>query len=144
MWPGTLRRAQQRQHCRRRRRGDHCCEYMTGGTVVVLGETGRNFGAGMTGGQAFVYDVDETFARRYNPELITIQRLENADTDETLRLVSSSNTPPKPVPSAPDDPADWSTHRQFFWHVAPQQTSSAIEAANEGADEKDEEESVAA
>ena len=55
--------------------GEHCCEYMTGGTVVVLGETGRNFGAGMTGGQAFVYDVDEKFEQRYNTELIAIARL---------------------------------------------------------------------
>ncbi len=40
-----------------------------------MGETGRNFGAGMTGGQAFVYDLNETFERRYNPELIAIRRL---------------------------------------------------------------------
>ena len=50
--------------------GDHCCEYMTGGVVTVLGETGVNFGAGMTGGFAFVYDPNRTFAKRYNPELI--------------------------------------------------------------------------
>jgi glutamate synthase domain-containing protein 3 len=43
--------------------------------VVVLGETGRNFGAGMTGGQAYVYDINETFERRYNPELIALSRL---------------------------------------------------------------------
>ncbi|MDF0605517.1 glutamate synthase large subunit [Neisseriaceae bacterium TC5R-5] len=52
--------------------GDHCCEYMTGGTVIVLGETGYNFGAGMTGGFAFVYDVQEKFAYRYNNELVDI------------------------------------------------------------------------
>lgn len=52
--------------------GDHCCEYMTGGTVIVLGETGYNFGAGMTGGFAFVYDRAEKFAYRYNNELIDI------------------------------------------------------------------------
>ena len=53
--------------------GEHCCEYMTGGTVVVLGETGRNFGAGMTGGDAYVYDINDTLERRYNPELIAIR-----------------------------------------------------------------------
>jgi len=52
--------------------GDHCCEYMTGGCVIVLGHTGLNFGAGMTGGFAFVYDRDERFAYRYNNELIDI------------------------------------------------------------------------
>jgi glutamate synthase (NADPH/NADH) large chain len=52
--------------------GDHCCEYMTGGCVIVLGHTGLNFGAGMTGGFAFVYDRDERFAYRYNNELVDI------------------------------------------------------------------------
>ncbi|GHD68882.1 glutamate synthase large subunit [Jeongeupia chitinilytica] len=52
--------------------GDHGCEYMTGGAVIVLGETGYNFGAGMTGGFALVYDRGEKFAYRYNNELIDI------------------------------------------------------------------------
>ncbi len=50
--------------------GDHGCEYMTGGAVVVLGPTGRNFGAGMTNGLAFVYDPDDVFARRINEDVI--------------------------------------------------------------------------
>jgi len=52
--------------------GDHCCEYMTGGVVVVLGRTGINFGAGMTGGFAYVLDADRGFVDRYNHELIDI------------------------------------------------------------------------
>src|SRR5690606_2931514 len=55
--------------------GDHCCEYMTGGTVVVLGRTGQNFGAGFTGGLAYVLDLDRDFVDRYNHELIDIVRL---------------------------------------------------------------------
>jgi len=55
--------------------GDHGCEYMTGGCVVVLGETGVNFGAGMTGGLGFVFDKDNVFVDRYNHELIDIHRL---------------------------------------------------------------------
>ena len=55
--------------------GDHGCEYMTGGAVCVLGETGVNFGAGMTGGVAFVLDEDKAFTDRYNHELIDIYRL---------------------------------------------------------------------
>lgn len=55
--------------------GDHACEYMTGGCVVVLGETGTNFGAGMTGGLGFVYDPNNVFVDRYNHELIDIHRL---------------------------------------------------------------------
>ncbi len=53
--------------------GDHCCEYMTGGIVVVLGETGRNFGAGMSGGLAYVYDPDGTFAAQCNMSMVTLE-----------------------------------------------------------------------
>ena len=57
--------------------GDHCCEYMTGGVVCVLGRTGLNFGAGFTGGFAYVLDQDRSFVDRYNHELIDILRLTN-------------------------------------------------------------------
>ena len=53
--------------------GDHGCEYMTGGTVVVLGVTGRNFAAGMSGGIAYVLDEDGTFASRCNPAMVTLE-----------------------------------------------------------------------
>jgi len=59
--------------------GDHPCEYMTGGVVVILGKTGINFGAGMTGGKAFVYDEEGTFYEKVNPELVEALRI---DTDE--------------------------------------------------------------
>ena len=55
--------------------GDHCCEYMTGGCITVLGETGLNFGAGMTGGVAFVLDETRAFPDRYNHELVEIHRI---------------------------------------------------------------------
>jgi glutamate synthase (NADPH/NADH) large chain len=55
--------------------GDHCCEYMTDGVVVVLGKTGVNFGAGMTGGFAYVLDIDREFVDLYNHELIDIHRI---------------------------------------------------------------------
>lgn len=53
--------------------GDHGCEYMTGGRVVVLGPTGRNFGAGMSGGLAFVWDDDGSFPGRVNPEMVDLE-----------------------------------------------------------------------
>ncbi len=62
--------------------GDHCCEYMTGGCVLVLGNTGLNFGAGMTGGFSMVYDEDGQFATRYNNELIDIHRITNESMEE--------------------------------------------------------------
>jgi glutamate synthase (NADPH/NADH) large chain len=55
--------------------GDHGCEYMTGGTVAVLGRTGRNFAAGMSGGIAYVYDPDGTFKDRCNPSMVTLERV---------------------------------------------------------------------
>ena len=59
--------------------GDHGCEYMTGGRVVVLGPTGRNFGAGMSGGVAYVYDPDGTFAALVNPEMVELEPLDDDD-----------------------------------------------------------------
>ena len=55
--------------------GDHGCEYMTGGQVIVLGETGRNFAAGMSGGIAFVYDIDGLFEKRLNKDMVNLYRL---------------------------------------------------------------------
>jgi len=55
--------------------GDHGCEYMTGGTVVVLGRTGRNFAAGMSGGVAYVYDEDGQFARRCNTAMVSLEKV---------------------------------------------------------------------
>ena len=62
--------------------GDNACEYMTGGIVVILGDTGVNFGAGMTGGLSFVYDPLKTFVDKMNQELIEAVRI---DTDDTER-----------------------------------------------------------
>ncbi len=59
--------------------GDHGCEYMTGGRVVVLGPTGRNFGAGMSGGIAYVYDPDEVFAAKVNYDMVDLEDLDDTD-----------------------------------------------------------------
>jgi len=64
--------------------GDHGCEYMTGGVVVVLGSTGRNFAAGMSGGIAYVFDLD---AARVNTEMVEVEPLDLADGDVVLELV---------------------------------------------------------
>lgn len=61
--------------------GNHGCEYMTGGTVVVLGLTGQNFAAGMSGGVAYVYDVDGQFAKRCNMSMVALEKVESADAD---------------------------------------------------------------
>jgi glutamate synthase (NADPH/NADH) large chain len=56
--------------------GNHGCEYMTGGTVVVLGNTGQNFAAGMSGGVAYVYDEDGLFSKRCNPSMVSLEKVE--------------------------------------------------------------------
>jgi glutamate synthase (NADPH/NADH) large chain len=63
--------------------GDHGCEYMTGGTVLILGETGRNFAAGMSGGIAYIYDVKGTFDKMCNKEMV---HLESPDTEDVEKL----------------------------------------------------------
>jgi glutamate synthase (NADPH/NADH) large chain len=63
--------------------GDHGCEYMTGGTVVVLGKTGRNFAAGMSGGVAYVYDEDGQFAKRCNTSMVALEKLLTKDEQQT-------------------------------------------------------------
>ncbi|MFA7114098.1 MAG: hypothetical protein WC214_01375, partial [Candidatus Omnitrophota bacterium] len=59
--------------------GDHGCEYMTGGKVIVLGRTGRNFAAGMSGGIAYIYDKDNKFSDRCNMEMVEFEPLEEDD-----------------------------------------------------------------
>jgi glutamate synthase domain-containing protein 2/glutamate synthase domain-containing protein 3 len=68
--------------------GDHGCEYMTGGRVVVLGRTGRNFAAGMSGGIAYVYDVDRRFESRCNLELVDLEPLSGPEAAEVQALIA--------------------------------------------------------
>jgi glutamate synthase (ferredoxin) len=123
--------------------GEHCCEYMTGGTVVVLGETGRNFGAGMTGGEAYVYDIHDTLERRYNPELIALRRLRGNGDDLALKELVQTHYDKTGSQRAHTLLEEWESQRRFFWHVAPRENMAAIEAANEGAVKAAEEEETA-
>ena len=70
--------------------GDHGCEYMTGGTVVILGKTGRNFAAGMSGGVAYVYDKDKKFdSTLCNMEMVAFDPLEEDDFIKLRRLIKN-------------------------------------------------------
>jgi glutamate synthase (ferredoxin) len=125
--------------------GEHCCEYMTGGCVVVLGETGRNFGAGMTGGHAYVYDINETFERRYNSELIALSRLVGDGYEQFLKTLIVEHLDKTGSPMARLLLDNWETQRHFFWHIMPKDNVVQIEAATEGsAESEDEEEAVKA
>ncbi len=77
--------------------GDHGCEYMTGGTVVVLGETGRNFAAGMSGGVAFVFDADGTFAGKCNKSMVALDPVAAAGRTGTHDRPRRCGTPARPT-----------------------------------------------
>ena len=68
--------------------GDHGCEYMTGGRAVILGPTGRNFAAGMSGGFAFVWDPDQSLFRRMNREMVDLDPLDEEDVDWLRGIVT--------------------------------------------------------
>ena len=91
----AFRRAQQRRQAVVLAVGDHGCEYMTGGRVVVLGPTGKNFAAGMSGGMAYVYDEDGSFPQNCNKEMVQLYPLEDAeDVEEVQELIRGSPSTP--------------------------------------------------
>ncbi|HSN78507.1 MAG TPA: glutamate synthase-related protein, partial [Anaerolineae bacterium] len=121
--------------------GDHGCEYMTGGTVVILGETGRNFGAGMTGGLAYVYDPADVLPSRYNPQLITLRRVQQGGgpvmlraAEASLRTLIRQHYQLTGSPRAKAILDDWDEELGNFWLVLPKDAVAAIEAVNEGAE----------
>ena len=83
--------------------GDHGCEYMTGGTVVVLGETGRNFAAGMSGGMAYVYDIDGLFAKRCNMAQVELEEVVPATEQEALGNREIWHSPARGADRQPDE-----------------------------------------
>ncbi|MDQ3813769.1 MAG: glutamate synthase large subunit, partial [Armatimonadota bacterium] len=99
--------------------GDHGCEYMTGGVAVVLGETGHNFGAGMSGGLAYVYDDTHTFARRYNPDMVGIERVTTAEDIAHLRQLIERHRQETGSPRAQDILDHWDEALPVFYKVVP-------------------------
>ena len=99
--------------------GDHGCEYMTGGTIVVLGSTGRNFAAGMSGGLAFVYDADDSFARRHNDEMTTLERLDNNEEIDSLKRLIQKHAELTDSPHAQAILGNWDSAAARFWRVVP-------------------------
>ncbi|MCK4904774.1 glutamate synthase large subunit [bacterium] len=69
--------------------GDHGCEYMTGGRIIVLGKTGRNFAAGMSGGIAYIYDEDKTFKNKCNKNMVKLEKIEESDKDTICKLLNN-------------------------------------------------------
>ena len=120
--------------------GDHACEYMTGGRVVVLGATGRNFAAGMSGGIAYVFDQDGDFATRVNPEMVDVLPVDDEDVvwlkstlDEHVAMTNS--------PLGQRVLADWAKSQSQFTKVLPRDYARVMavlaKAAADGADEEE-------
>jgi glutamate synthase domain-containing protein 3 len=108
--------------------GDHACEYMTGGTVLVLGETGRNFGAGMTNGVAYVLDESGNFPTLLNTELVQASRLMDADELSLVYELVREHFEKTGSRRAEAILDLWDVFRGQFWKVAPWQSSIAAEA----------------
>lgn len=109
--------------------GDHACEYMTGGTVVILGETGINFGAGMTGGAAFVYDRENNFIDRLNQELVVAQRIDVDEDNEGklyLKSILISYLNKTASPKAKRILDDFREELAYFWMVTPKDMKAPL------------------
>jgi glutamate synthase (ferredoxin) len=98
--------------------GDHGCEYMTGGVALVLGATGRNFAAGMTGGLAYAFDEAGDFPLRCNAELVTLGRLETGD-EVNVRALLIQHHELTGSPRAADLLERWHAARAQFWRIVP-------------------------
>jgi glutamate synthase domain-containing protein 2/glutamate synthase domain-containing protein 1/glutamate synthase domain-containing protein 3 len=111
--------------------GDHGCEYMTGGRVVVLGETGRNFAAGMSGGIAYVLDADGVFPARHNSELVEIEPLDERDI-ETIRSLVERHLAHTDSPVAARVLGEWESQLPLFVKVMPRDYKRALLALQNG------------
>ncbi len=116
--------------------GDHACEYMTGGRVVILGATGRNFGAGMSGGIAYVHDPDGVFPRRVNMEMVDLDPL---DADDRMFLLDRVNRHLTETGSAVAERllSGWETAVEAFVKVMPKDFKRVLAEQAASADSSD-------
>ncbi len=111
--------------------GDHLCEYMTGGSVVVLGPVGYNVGAGMTGGEAYIFDPEALLTTRLNTALVDAQ-LPAAEHVEQLRWLVERHLELTGSATAKAILDDWSVALEHLWRVAPIGRVQRIEAHSAG------------
>jgi glutamate synthase (ferredoxin) len=112
--------------------GDHCCEYMTGGLVVVLGEVGRNIGAGMTGGLGYFLDenIDESnsFPHKVNLEIVKVQRVESEAGAKQLQEMIEQHVAKTGSAKGQAILKDWDRYLGQFWQVVPPSEADSPEA----------------
>jgi glutamate synthase (ferredoxin) len=109
--------------------GDHCCEYMTGGVVVVLGQVGRNVGAGMTGGLGYFLDEDDTFIAKINPEIVKWQRVETAAGEKQLKDLIAAHGAKTGSQKAQEILSRWAEYLPKFWQLVPPSEAETPEAS---------------
>jgi len=108
--------------------GDHGCEYMTNGTVVILGKTGKNFGAGMSGGTAYVYDVDGKFFSRVNSEMVVALPVKRAQDIEEVQGLIAAHAELTGSPQAKKLLANWSETTRKLVRVIARERAELEEA----------------
>ena len=116
--------------------GDHCCEYMTGGVVVVLGRAGRNVGAGMTGGLAYFLDEDGSFPTKVNPEIVKVQRVVTPAGEAQLKDLIQSHFDRTQSQRAKQILEQWTEYLPKFWQVVPPSEADSPEANPNAIEEK--------
>ena len=99
--------------------GDHACEYMTGGTVVVIGPAGRNIAAGMTGGIAYFLDETDSLLTRINQEIVTVQRIKTNEGENHLKNLLVMHMSKTKSPKAKLLLDNWSKFLPLFWQIVP-------------------------
>jgi glutamate synthase (ferredoxin) len=99
--------------------GDHCCEYMTAGVVVMLGSVGRNVGAGMTGGIGYFYDKDGDFEEKVNAEIVKMQRLVTPEGEAQLKHMIERHYELTGSERADEILGSWEEEKAKFWQVYP-------------------------
>jgi glutamate synthase (NADPH/NADH) large chain len=106
--------------------GSNGCEYMTGGTVAILGHIGDNFAAGMTGGMAFVYDADGLFEEHINPDTVVWQKVESGHWQTVLRNLIEEHRAETGSVFATEVLAQWDVELGKFWQVVPKEMVSRL------------------
>ncbi|KAK3249813.1 hypothetical protein CYMTET_40777 [Cymbomonas tetramitiformis] len=111
--------------------GDHCCEYMTGGCIVVLGKVGRNVGAGMTGGLGYFLDLDDNFLSKVNSEIVRAQRIKSDTGAAQLQGLIEEHVAKTGSAKGQMILDNWDEMREKFWQVVPPSEMGTPEVVDE-------------
>jgi glutamate synthase (ferredoxin) len=110
--------------------GDHGCEYMTGGKVVIIGPTGRNFAAGMSGGVAYILDEKDDFANKCNYEMVDLEKLEDSEEIEQVKQMIQNHVKYTNSPKGTRVLAEWAEMLPKFVKVMPRDYKRVLQALN--------------